>query len=461
MRKPTSRPPTGTGLGGPADLGVQFLAAPKKNSDALGWITFYVVALLAIPTQLHFGPLGSAGAPSMALGVLSLLLWSWYQASRWRAGPPGAHPMRRALWIFGAAVVASFVVAMLRPIEADEVSPATVALLSLASWCGVLLVTHDGLATRERLDKLVTRMSFAGGAFALLGIAQFVTRQSLIDHISIPGLTSSGSDEFIRGAFSRPAGTATHPIEYGVVLTMLLPLALYVGTSKKARTALGSWIPAIAILAVMPLSLSRSALVGTAVCLLLIIPTWPPARRWLTLGCIVLFGGGMSVAVPGLSGTIRGLFVTTSDDPSVQSRSDSYGVAWQFFQHSPIFGRGMGTFLPKYWIFDNGYLLLLVTVGVFGTVAFLGLLGTGVITMIRLRSRVEDRETRELAQALLASIVVGGVGFFLFDGISFPMTAGLLFLILGLTGALLRLNLIQRVARVDLECATNAGKESP
>ena len=376
----------------------------------------------------------------MAIGVLSLLLWTWFQVSRWRLHPIETYPVRRVLWFFVGSVLVSFTVAMLRPIDTDEVSPAFVALLSLSSWCGTLLMAHDGLRSQDRLRTLVYRMSLAGGAFAVLGIAQFVTRQSLVDHISIPGLTSAGLDDFVRGNFSRPAGTATHPIEYGVVLTMLLPLALWAGTHRVGRTELGSWIPAIAILAVMPLSLSRSALVGTAVCLALIVPTWPPVRRWVTLGGIAVLGGGLTVAVPGLSGTIRGLFVTAADDPSVQSRSNSFGVAFEYFRRAPVFGRGLGTFLPKYWIFDNGYLLMAVTIGAVGLIAFLALLGSGIASMIRVRMRVEDPETRGLAHALMTSIVAGAVGFLLFDGISFPMTTGMLFFILGLAGSLHRFN---------------------
>ena len=81
-----------------------------------------------------FHPLGSAGAPSTLFGLASALVW--FLAQLWRsasvAGP--RRPIRIALTYFLVAVGISYVAAMTRPIDGDEISPADVALLVVVSW---------------------------------------------------------------------------------------------------------------------------------------------------------------------------------------------------------------------------------------------------------------------------------------------------------------------------------------
>jgi len=64
-----------------------------------------------------------------------------------------------------------------------------------------------------------------------------------------------------------------------------------------------------------------------------------------------------------------------------------------------------------------------------------------------------DEFDRGLAQALLASIAAGACSLAFFDTFAFPQSAGCLFLILGMAGAMRRLTLAQarteNVARVE------------
>ena len=75
---------------------------------------------------------------------------------------------------------------------------------------------------------VLRRLAFAAGLVALLGLAQYVTGELYVDRIRIPGLTA-GTEGWTLGSrsgFSRPSGTSMSPIEYGVVLGMMLPLAI-------------------------------------------------------------------------------------------------------------------------------------------------------------------------------------------------------------------------------------------
>lgn len=414
--------------------------APKRP-DAVTWVMIYVVTLYAIPSRLVVDALGSAGAPSMLFGLMSLGVWALYQFGRPTSDtdPFEVRPVRRALVGFLLCVGISYLMAMIRPIDGDEVSPADVAMLSLFSWSGTLLIANDGLLSLDRVRTLVGRLAWAGGLLGLLGLVQFVTSDPIIDRLSIPGLRVAQFEVFARGDFVRPSGTATHPIEFGIILAMLLPFALHSAFHGKHRTWVTRWLPIVLLTAATALTLSRSAYVCAAVAVLVLFVGWPPERRKVFLIGLLVATVALFAAVPRLFGTISSLFRNLGDDPSITSRTDSYADALEYIVHWPIFGRGMGTFLPKYRIFDNQYLVLLVSIGVVGTVAFLILAGTGVVVSLRRAWSVRDPATRDLSLSIGASVAAGAASLAMFDAFAFPMTMGTFFLILGIAGAVYRL----------------------
>lgn len=410
----------------------------RPRADAVTWLTVYIVFLFAIPSRLVVEQLGSAGAPSMLVGLVSLMGWSLYQLSR-STGDLRTRPVRFALVAFLLCVGASYVAAMAHPIDYDEVSPADVAVLAVASWSGTLLVVHDGVTSLDRLRVLAGRLGWAGGLLALLGLAQFVIGDAIVDRISIPGLSENMANLYGRQGFIRPNATATHPIEFGVLLTMLLPFALHSALHFEHRHRIVGWLPVLLIGCALPVTFSRSAYVGAAVALTIMFAGWPAARRrTFTLALLALLTL-MFAAVPKLFGTISGLFSNLSEDPSVGSRTDSYALAWDFIAQAPLLGRGPGTFLPKYRILDNQWLLLLVTVGLVGTAAFLVLACTAMWAQLSVRQSTRDPELRDLTLSVTASLAAGTISLAFFDAFAFPMTMGTLFIVLGFSGALFRL----------------------
>ncbi|MCT9818991.1 O-antigen ligase family protein [Microbacterium sp. W1N] len=407
--------------------------------DAVGWLTIYIILLFFLPSRLVVGPLASAGAPSMLFGLASLVLWALLAlgAPRGIVGEP--QPLRIALGVLWLCVGASYVMAMSRPMSSDEISPADVALLGLASWTGTMLLTHDRIPDRRRLDTLVWRFAVCGGFVAVLGLIQVATRQVWVDQIAIPGLSSSTAYGLVeRGGYPRPSGTAIHPIEFGVILAILLPIALHVGFHHTHRHVLVRWLPAAAIGLIIPLTSSRSAYLGAVIALVVCMIGWARAQRLLMLGVGAIGILAMVVVAPNFVNSVAGLFTGAAEDPSITSRTDSFALAMEFITQNPLFGRGLGTFLPKYRIFDNQYLLLLVTIGVIGTVAFIALGLTTVVTMLRTRRRLRDDASRDLAMSIAAAVTAGFSCLFMFDAFSFPQTMGTLFLLIGMGGALRR-----------------------
>jgi drug/metabolite transporter (DMT)-like permease len=78
--------------------------------------------------------------------------------------------------------------------------------------------------------------------------------------------------------------------------------------------------------------------------------------------------------------------------------------------------------------------------------ALLALFAAGVVTALRSRRRSGDPRTRSLAQALGASVAAGMASFALFDALSFPQVACLVMLVIGLVGALHRMQMAGEVS---------------
>jgi O-antigen ligase len=210
-------------------------------------------------------------------------------------------------------------------------------------------------------------------------------------------------------------------------------------------------------------------MVSASVALLVLAVSWTTAVRLRVLAAVLAAGVGVYIAVPKVLGTITGLFTGVSNDSSIDSRTGSYDLAMHFISRSPVLGRGFGTFLPKYWILDNGYLGLLIEGGIIGLGGLLVLIVAALAAARKARRMAIDEFDRDLAQALLASIAAGACSMAFFDTFAFPQSAGCFFLILGMAGAMRRLTMAHastdNAVRVETAAAPHAavtqGDERP
>lgn len=413
---------------------------PSRGADAVTVLSAYIALLLAVPSPMVVAPLGTAGSPATLLAVATFMWWAWFHLQRDRPLDLGFQPLRAAVLAWMTIMLVAYAYAMARPIPADEILPADSGMLRLIGFAGVALVALDGIPTMARNRMLVERLVLAVGLVAVLGLVQFATKQLWVDRISIPGLSAGTAGWSLgqRSGLTRPSGTSTSPIEYAVVLTMVLPLAIVVARRAGRRRWLYFGLLGAIGFAVF-LSLSRSAIVCGSVALIVLVSAWKPRARLQALGAVLAMFVGVYLLVPGVLGTLGRLFTGASDDVSIQSRTGSYEVAADFIAASPWLGRGFGTFLPKYWILDNGYLGLLIEGGVLGFAGLLVLITTAIRLAARARRLIPEGFDQDIAQALLAALAAGASGLAFFDTFGFPQTAGCFFLLVGLAGSTWRL----------------------
>jgi hypothetical protein len=425
------------------------VGAGSRRIDATVMLTVYLVLLLGLPSGLTVANLNSYGNPSTIFGLVLLI---WWLFSRLQRLVPDVgivrQPTRLAFGGFVVVVLLGFAASLLRGMPTDQISPAMSAVVRLLSWSGVFLVTLDGVRTVDDLARLARRLSIAGGVLAGLGLLQFFTHQSWLDWFtSIPGLSYDSDSLIQRAGFTRASGTASHPLEYAVALNATLPIALFMASARglnvKSAPSGGSWRWWLAPMLIMVASLiavSRSAIIGLAVAVFASLPALPKRLRGSALAGVILVAAIVTVAVPGILYTTFGLFAGASTDSSTQSRTDALDHLRSFMAPSPFIGNGFGTFLPRYYIFDNEWALLLIEVGFIGAFFFLALVVAAMWSAAWASRVATDEMTARLARSLLAAMLVTAVLFAFFDALSFGQAAGLFFLLAGLCGSALAIS---------------------
>ncbi|MFI8304452.1 O-antigen ligase family protein [Streptomyces sp. NPDC085927] len=415
-----------------------------REVDATAVLTVYLVLAFFIPSNLALPALGGVGTPANVFALLGLL---WYVAT-WLGGrvlpAPGTRPVRVVMCLLGVAVLAAYLADALRGSSHQEILGADRGLIGFLVWVSLVVLVSAGVQERGRLDVLMRRMVVMGSVVAAIGFYDFFAATNIADSLRVPGLRTSVAQVSVmdRGSFTRPRSTTAQPLEFGGMLAILLPFAIQQAFDPVRRHlhVLRRWGPVLLIGGALPLTVSRTSIIGLLLVALVMVPRWKPARRWAAIGVMTASVAVFKVIVPGLIGTITALFASflSNSDSSTQARTVKYSAIVPYLEEHPLFGRGFGTFTPDLYFFtDNQYMLTVAEMGLLGAAALLALFITGIHHGGAVRRLARTEADRELGQAFFASSLVALVISATFDSLSFPMFAGIFFLILGAGGSCL------------------------
>jgi O-antigen ligase len=403
-------------------------------------LRIYAVLLVLIPPTHIVEPLGAVGTPATVVALAALMLWAVGVVA------PGTYlcrtvvPVRVVMGVLVVATFVSYAVAHVRYVPAIELLASDRALIQIFAWCGVALLAAEGLRDREELFRVLRVLVAAVAAMSLIGLFQFRFGIDFAANVNrIPGLHQNADLVSIqdRSGFRRPAGTATHPIEFGCVIAMTLPLALHLARFDLARTAFRRWFPVAAIVTGIPVAVSRSAVLAALVAAIVVFIGLEPRFRPKALVVAAAFIVVTYATTPGLLGTITGLFVNAGQDSSISYRTNDYATVGEFVRQSPWFGRGPGTFVAgPYIVLDNQYLLTAIEIGLVGLVVVIGYLLSAAFLGRGARHATKEPAVRDLGQALAATSLASAIAALTFDAFSFLMFAGVVPLCLGIAGAL-------------------------
>ncbi|WP_250443491.1 O-antigen ligase family protein [Actinotalea sp. C106] len=425
---------TGTCTAGPADR--------SWLRDPLVVVYAFVVVGVALPARLIFAPLGALGAPAVIITIGAV---GWWGLAMLRPGSLSGrfHPPRVALITFALVALTTYGVGLTNTLSATEANASLRTLLAILGFVALGLIAADAVHDRDHLDRLLRLVVAAVTLLALMGIVQFVTGLAPPDYIRIPGLVLQETEINVeRSIFTRIQATALHPIEFGVVLAVALPLALHYALhgARGQRPSRWRWVPPVLMIVASPMAVSRSSVLGIAVAGVLLALTWPMHLRVKAALAGALLLVAMRALFPGLLGTLRSMFLFVGEDPSISGRTEDYAKVAEFFGERPWLGRGLGTLVPaEHFFLDNEYLGILISSGLLGLAALIALFVVAMGTGRGVYLHASDPAARSLGQALMAATAVSAVTWLTYDGMGFRLNAGLAFILIGAVGALWRL----------------------
>ncbi|MEV6237223.1 O-antigen ligase family protein [Lentzea sp. NPDC051838] len=429
---------------GQADLKAAGQRRTLTRADGATLAVVYIAVLVLIPARLVFSGLPLDVRPSLLLGFGLGLIWLCAHMVDGLGMAKGRNAVRTAIFVFAASQIATYGWATYQHMPYDELKSADLSFVTIVALMASGLLIVDGVRTLDRLDRVLQFVVIACAIMATIGMLQFFTGFDLTRYMVVPGLREVGTGEAVlqRSIFRRPSGTAGHPIEFGVVCSFAVPLAAhYAFRAKLRKQPSRRWWFCLTVLAMGGVvSLSRSAILGMLVAAIVLLPTWPAKQVMQTLVAMLGFLVVLRAFVPGLVGTLLSLFSNISNDPSIQGRTDDYASTSATIAKHFWLGRGFGTYLPtRFGPIDNQYLGSLVENGVIGMLAFLFLFLAGMYAAASARSLSAEPYVRDLAQTMLACITMLGVSSATYDTFAFKIASGLMFILLGCSGALLRM----------------------
>ena len=374
-----------------------------------------------------------------------LVLWVLTLIVR-RGLPSGPQPIRWLVLGYLIIQVVGYAVGHDRGLPSIEANSADRWMISTCAMAGLVLCFADGLRTRPQLHLLLTILLGLASFAAMVGILQFFVGFDLQPHIRIPGLRpitslfeigARGTD----GSIPRVAGLTSHFIEYGVVLAALTPIAIHFALyARNPLQRFARWGAVAALASAIPLSVSRSGVLALGVGMLTLAVVWSWRLRYSALVISIVSLALFRAVTPGVLGTIRSLFSNLDNDPSVEGRTEDYDIVMPMIYDRLWLGRGAGTFMPeRYVLLDNQFLNSLASGGLLGLIGILGLFVGGIGLARSIRRRAAADQDRHLAQALSAALAACLVTSFTFDSLSFAQFSSLLWILLGMVGALWRL----------------------
>ncbi|MFC4058791.1 O-antigen ligase family protein [Planomonospora corallina] len=441
--------------------------APLRRADGATLACFFLVALILIPARQVLRGLPISLTVHDILGVGILLCWLLAHFSTRLGVAKGPNPVRRSIFVFATVLLFSYGYTSFRYLPNDELNSSDHMLIVMVGYIGIALGVCDGVRGRERLDLVLKTVAVSGAVISFIGALQFLFVFDLTEFMRVPLLRPTTEEELERvierGSLLRVASTTGHPIEFGVVSAMILPLAVHYAHRAQAagRGAVRWWVCAGLVASGLMWSVSRSAVLAALAVGAVLFLGWSNRRRIRMLVAAVVALALTKVLVPGLLGTFYELFANVGRDDSISYRTHDYDNAVVEISRHPWLGRGIGTwYAPKHQIFDNQYILTAVESGLIGVATFFGLFVVAQYALVRVRLLASgDEQTRDLALALSAALITPLVGSATFDLLSFPMVSGLSFALLGAAGALLRA--VRERGGVPADAAARGGMAVP
>ncbi len=419
---------------------------PAVGRDPVGrapWLLRAVaLCTFVFPANLVFMPLGANGYIAMILALL--VFGCWITSAAWGLHDPTENrtPVRLSLGVLWLVTIASYVAMSAGPAGLAGRMSADRWVLTLAAITGIALTTADAVRGLDAIRSLIRTLVWGATICAVIAICQFGLDVDPVKWLSqlMIGMSDNGGKTTFqeRVTFTRVSGTMFSPIELGVAMSLILPLAVWRGLFDRTRNRWLPWAQCVLIGAAAVCTVSRSMLLSLLIVVLLTIPFLPKAARTWAAVMVPAAAVAVFVLIPGMIATLKGTLTVGSADPSITTRLDDYPRVEAMVVDRPWTGTGPGTYLPAnaLRILDNQYLKTAVEMGLPGAIAvgffFAVTAGMGLLTA----RHFEDPSMKALGGCVFGAGAASLAASAAFDSLSFPAFTLISGFVAGLAGVL-------------------------
>jgi O-antigen ligase len=414
---------------------------PSGSQQAALVLRIFVFSAFVLPTDTVIRVIGAQGYVANLVAMLLFAAWGLTAIFGFHDPVHTRHPTRGALGLLWISSLLSYAaMPFYLPDETQRLSAERWMML-LIGMSGVILVAAEHLRTPADLMRTLRTLVWGGTFSAGVAVLQFWLHWDLRPTLRLLLVGFTSSDAYTgfqdRAALVRVSGTANHPIEFGVVAAMLLPLAIWLAFNDQSRSATRRWGPVVLIALCIPMSVSRSAILAVVVSLGVFVICLPVVQRAWVLAATPLGIVAVFATTPGYLTTIFDSFLAGKSDSSITNRLNNYPRVVAFVQGAPWFGRGGGTYLAPdaTKILDNQYLKSAIETGLFGVFALVMFFLVPPLAALVARRRSGEPNFRSLCAALAGACLAAAVGSYTFDAFSFPQFASVDAIMIGLCGA--------------------------
>ena len=417
----------------------------------------FIAALWFVPIKLYGLPVGLPFELELYRVLIAVLVMAFVVNSLTTKRPVEAFSASKPLFLLAAVVLTSQIINAAE-IDTSGEGQALKSLSLLLSLIIVYLLFASVLDTFREVELVTVALVLGAVVVAIAAIYEGQRNYNVFDHLAewIPILDRNEREvSALRGGRLRVHASAQHPIAFGAALMMMLPFVVYFAAKAATRGRRALWIAGMLVIAAgAAATISRTTVVMGVVMTICAVSVRRQAVIKL-LPLVLVLPLFVHSAAPGAIGGLLKSFGSqegTSLIGSLNSRAGESGSgrladvdpAFDLWSQSPLVGIGLdnpniattgvetsatGPAQPAVvpLIFDNQYLLTLVTLGLLGSIAVIWFVWGTARRLLRSAKRTVGHRADFVAACGIACAGYGA-GMIFYDSLAFIQVTLLLFI---------------------------------
>ncbi len=418
----------------------------------------FISVLWFVPIKLYSLPVSLPFELELYRVLLVVLVLAFVVNSLTTKRPIEAFSASKPLFVLAAVALTSQIVNASDIDIAGSEGQSLKSLSLFLSFIIVFLLFASVLDSFREVELVTAALVIGAVVVAIAALYEGQRQYNLFDHLGdwIPLFEKNEREVLeLRGGRLRVHASAQHPIAFGAALIMILPFVVYFAAQARTRLARGWWVACMLLIAAAATAtISRTTVIMGVV---MAIAAFSVRRQAVVklLPLLLVLPLFVHSAAPGAIGGLLNSFGSqegTTLIGSLNSRAGESGSgrladvepALDLWAQSPLVGLGLdnpnivtagartsatgaGQIAAVPLIFDNQYLLSLVSFGLIGLLALIWFVWGTARRLLRAAKRTAGQQADYIAACGIACAGYGA-GMIFYDSLAFVQVTLLLFI---------------------------------